>query len=201
MAVSPPRIAVLILAAGSSSRMGQSKQLLPWKGTTLLEHAIQQALALHLQHTVVVLGSMYEQHKAAVNHLPVSIINNPHWQQGMGTSLKAGIAYIEKEFPDTEAVIVMVSDQPYVDSTTLQSFIEIYQQTHAPIVAARYAGVLGVPALFDKSFFQHLLKVNDQEGARKILQQHVQEVHALDFPEGVIDLDTPEAYQQAKAST
>ena len=187
---------IIILAAGASRRMGTPKQLLKIDNQTLIERAISLTQALDNQQTVVVLGA---NAKKISPHIPpqekVNVIINENWQQGMGTTLKAGMEFFLKQPENFTAIIVMVCDQPYLTTKKLQQLIFKYQETKAAIIATTYHQIKGVPALFDKRIFPKLITLNKDEGARKIIKNYNGVVATVDFPQGVIDLDTPTAYQ------
>ena len=179
-------ISAIILAAGESSRMGQSKQLLPWGGETLLTHAIKTAMDSRVSKIYVVLGSDQEQHRKAIGDLPVAIVVNSEWQKGMGSSIKAGI----KAAKDSDAVLIMVCDMPFVTADHLKNMIETKQS----VVASKYLDTVGVPALFGKEIFDELMKIADTEGARAVIRDHKSAI--INLKSG-IDLDTPEDYKKA----
>lgn len=188
---------IIILAAGASRRMGTPKQLLKIDNQTLIERAISLTQALENQQTVVVLGANAEKISP---HIPsqekVNLIINEHWQQGMGTTLKAGMEFFLRQAKSFTAIIVMVCDQPYLTTEKLQQLIIKYQETKAAIIATKYNQIKGVPALFDKRMFPKLITLNKDEGARKIIKNYDGVVATVDFPKGMIDLDTPTAYQK-----
>jgi len=186
---------IVLLAAGSSSRMGQSKQLLSIGGRPLLLKSAEAALGACPNKTFVVLGANEEAHRKIIHHLPLAIVSNPDWEKGMGTSLRRGLTSALESVPGTEAVMIVVCDQPLITSEHLKTLIQKYTSTRNAIVASAYAGTLGVPALFDQSLFQQLLAIEDDQGAKKILMDHAESALAIDFPGGAIDLDTPEDYQ------
>jgi len=179
-------VSVIILAAGSSSRMGQSKQLLPWNDETLLAHAVKTAMESRAGHVYVVLGSNEDLHRAEIEKLPVTIVKNPSWEKGMGSSIKVGLTAAI----NSEAVLIMVCDMPFVTSQHLNNIIE----TKQPIVASKYLDTVGVPALFRKEMFNELLAIGDKEGARRIIANHKSQIIPLGSG---IDLDTPEDYIKA----
>jgi molybdenum cofactor cytidylyltransferase len=187
--------AIIILAAGSSSRLGQSKQLVTSNKIPLLLKTTQTALASNIKNVLVVLGANYEEHYQLINQLPVHIINHKDWAKGMGSSLKAGFSQVLTIWPETSAVIITVCDQPFLSSAHLSKLLESY--THQPnaIVASHYNNTYGVPALFDRTIFKNLLTLGDIEGARAIIKKHVHEISSVDWPEGSIDIDTPEDLQ------
>ena len=188
-------LAIVLLAAGSSSRMGQSKQLLSVDGKPLLLKSVEAALGAGADKTIVVLGSDETAHRKIICDLHLEIIHNPDWGKGMGTSLKAGLNHALKIVPGLEAVMIVVCDQPLVTSQHLKMLIQKYRTAKKSIVASAYAGTLGVPALFGQSLFQKLLALEDGQGAKKILLDHAESVVSVDFPDGAIDLDTPEDFE------
>jgi len=184
-------LSILLLAAGSSSRLGSSKQLLLLNGESLLYRTTSLSLQVTDQVTVA-LGSNFQSHFPEISHLPVQIVENEQWKNGMGHSLKTGLTALLKKWPHTSAVIVLVCDQPLLTASHLENLIEVARTSDKPIVSSCYKNVLGVPALFKKELFAELLALGDSEGARKLIQQKKNEVEAVDFPGGEIDLDTPE---------
>ncbi len=191
-------ISIIILAAGSSSRLGQSKQLILVDGKTLLEKSVLAALNSGAEHVVVVLGAQATLHNKAIENLPVKIIINEEWKKGMGNSLKAGLNYVVTKYPETEAVIVIVCDQPFLTSEHLKKLITSFQKNPTEIVASSYNQIKGVPALFSRSMFSQLFQLEDIQGARKVIQFHKGSMQLAEFPKGEIDLDTPEDLSKLK---
>ena len=189
------RIGIILLAAGSSSRMGSSKQLLDIGGEPLLRRTAKIALSTKPSIAIVVLGSNKKEHRKVIEDLPVEIIYNPDWQKGMGNTLKAGLNQLLKIDRETEAVILLVCDQPLLTTRKIQELKEKSELTKAPIVACAYANTFGVPALFDKVMFQSLLSLPDDQGAKKVIEQNLSQVSVIPFPEGVVDIDRPEDYE------
>lgn len=184
-------ITILILAAGSSSRLGRSKQLVAHEGQSLLARTAAIACACTPLVTVV-LGSNFELHQKEIAHLPARIVNHTDWQKGMGSSLKAGIRQILAAWPATAAIIVLVCDQPRLTGSHIQKLIQSSLVSEKHIISSCYRNTLGVPALFKKKMFKKLLRVDDAEGAKKIIQQNVEDVAAVNFEGGEIDIDTPD---------
>jgi molybdenum cofactor cytidylyltransferase len=185
-------IGIIILAAGSSSRLGQSKQLIKVDGKTLLEKTTQAALDSGAHPILVVLGNQASAHRKAIETLPVNIVINEDWSNGMGSSLKEGLQRLLKDYPKTEGIIVTVCDQPYLTTNHLKKLISAYTNTSSEIVASHYKDTNGVPALFSKTLFQKLLQLEDDEGARKIIRQHDGTIEFVVFEKGEIDIDTPD---------
>ncbi len=183
-------IPILILAAGSSSRMGRSKQLLPIDGKPLLSKIAEAALAACIGEVVVVLGAYENEHRKILKNYPIEIISNPLWENGMGSSIKSGLKFIKQNNFDCQAVIIAVCDQPHLSHIHFTALANGYLRTKKPIVASVYKNTLGVPILFAQSMFNDLLEIKDSEGAKKLVQQHSDQVHPVPFPLGAVDLDT-----------
>lgn len=192
-------IGLIILAAGASTRLGTPKQLLPYEGKSLLRHAAETALASSCRPLVVVLGSNPAPLRLELEGLPVHCVENPDWEQGMGSSIRAGMkALLAASGPEREAALFMLCDQPHVSAALIDALIAAYRQTVSPLVASEYGGTLGVPALFDRSLFSELSLLNGAEGAKQILQRHRAQAIGIPFPKGTVDIDTPEDYLRLK---
>ena len=192
------RIGIVILAAGESARMGQPKQLLPFRGTTLLRHTADTALALGAGPVAVVLGAFADAIRPTLENLPALIVENPDWREGMGTSLCTGLRALLDAHPDLVAAIFLLSDQPLLSAENLHSLITAHEHTSSAIIASEYDGTLGVPALFHRSLFPELLALADTEGAKKIIARHRGSVATVPFPEGAVDMDTPSDYARLR---
>jgi molybdenum cofactor cytidylyltransferase len=188
------KINILILAAGSSSRLGQSKQLLEVTGVPLLRKTILTALATTSPHVAVVLGHDFKKHQEVIQDLNINILHHTDWQQGMGSSLRAGVSNILKTHSDTQAIVILVCDQPFLTAEHLNVLINTHRTSRVPIVASAYASTTGVPALFDQSIFTELLKLKDDQGAKKIMEKHAGRIIEIEFAPGEIDIDTPSDY-------
>jgi molybdenum cofactor cytidylyltransferase len=183
---------VIILAAGSSSRLGQSKQLVEVDGVPLLLKSTLAALDTNYSHVVVVLGSNADIHKKMIAHLPVEIITHEGWEKGMGSSLKTGLQHVVESRPATHAVVIMVCDQPLLTSVHLNTLRDVYKKSSGKIVASQYGNTVGVPALFDRTLFPELLEIKDSQGAKVIIERHATLVNAINWDDGQLDIDTPQ---------
>lgn len=190
----PEQNAIILLAAGKSSRMGQPKQLLEVRGKTLLRHAAEEALNSQLGPLVVVLGAFAEQMESELSDIEYDRLINENWSEGMGTSIRTGIQHVIKAYPGCRGAIVMLCDQPYVDAFHLEKLVHTYHRSHKPIIASAYKGTLGVPAYFHHGYFDLLAKLEGKTGARKLIKEHSRDAGAVSFPLGGIDVDTPEDY-------
>ena len=189
-------IGIVTLAAGASSRLGQPKQLLVMNSTTLIRTSAEVAVNTGFGPVVVVLGAHKQKIQAEMKNLPVAVIENDAWQEGMGTSVKAGMKALLSLNPNAKAVILLLCDQPFVTTSLLQNLAKEYQDSGKPIIASRYGKTLGVPALFDQQFFPLLTSLQGDEGARKIIRQHIDTVHVMPFEEGKYDIDTIEDFRR-----
>ncbi|MEX2568388.1 MAG: nucleotidyltransferase family protein [Cyclobacteriaceae bacterium] len=191
---------IIILSAGKSSRLGQPKQLLEFKGKSLIETAVDAALNSNCGPVWVVIGAYPESILPRIYKKSVQIIKNPDWEQGMGTSISIGIAEL-MDFGGAEQAIIMLSDQPFVDPTLLSGMVQAQQKSKKPIIASYYQnGRLGVPALFDQKYFEQLMALKGREGAKKIIQCHGEQVETIPFDRGNIDIDTLSDYEALKKS-
>ncbi|WP_161888069.1 nucleotidyltransferase family protein [Pontibacter russatus] len=187
-------IGIVILAAGASARMGEPKQELLYKGETLLQHAVNAALATNCQPVIVVLGANTNLYMPEEASKSVATVHNPDWQEGMSSSIRCGLSALLTAAPHTEGVILMVCDQPFVKASLLNSLIHTKESSGKGIVACQYKDTLGTPVLFSKDYFDELLYLRGKEGAKKLLFRHNEDVADMPFALGAIDIDTPEDY-------
>ena len=194
-------IGVIILAAGGSSRMGRPKQLLPYQGQSLVRHAAESALASVCDRVVVVVGSHADEVGNEVADLTLDVIENRDWQSGMSSSIRAGLEALTST-SELDAVVIMLCDQPFVRPDVLNNLVDTYRQSGTSIVASLYGTTKGVPALFSRKYFNELMSLAADEGARRIIASHPDDVATIVFPEGAIDIDTPRDHEHAsKTST
>lgn len=184
--------AVIVLAAGASRRLGRPKQLLPFGGTTLLRHAVRSALDSGCRPVVVVLGCRSEEMAPQLDGLPVRLALNPDWREGMSSSIRSGLQALQGVSDATDSVILMTCDQPAVNGELLDRLADAQRRSGSPVAACRYAGVLGVPALFCASLYPELEALRGDQGARAVLRRHSRQAASVDFPQGEYDIDRPE---------
>src|SRR5690606_8121978 len=193
-------ITAIILAAGSSSRLGQSKQLLQVDGEPLLRRIARASCDSNVDRTLVVLGDNEREHSRIIRGLPLYICIHSGWEKGMGSSLKAGMDFVQSFLADTTAIMVLVCDQPLLTAQHLNNLIDKYRSTKAQVVASTYSGITGVPARSDASLFAEIRSIDDKHGARQIIDKHKSGTQQVEFPGGELDIDTPEDYQRFKDS-
>lgn len=192
-------VGLTILAAGSSTRMGHPKQLMPYLGRSLVRHAVETAISSICWPITLVIGAYAEQIRREIEHLPVNVIYNADWHQGMSTSIHASVATMVDICPELDAVIISLADMPLINAEHFNQLVRIYVQNAAPlIVASSYELVVGVPVLFDCSLFTELKQLKGDNGAKVILHRYHDEIIYLPVSQPALDVDTPSDYEQLK---
>jgi molybdenum cofactor cytidylyltransferase len=183
--------AIVLLAAGRSGRLGTPKQILVYEGKTLLRHSVEAALGTGMQPVLVVIGANHRIIEKELNaEAGIRIVVNKGWEEGMASSIRCGVEAAMQMERGLDGLIIMVCDQPFVRTELLQTLFQTQQETDMPVVASSYRDNPGVPALFHKSFFNKLLSLKGDTGARKIMKDQAGLVQLVDFPEGETDIDT-----------
>lgn len=185
---------IIILAAGSSSRLGEPKQLLQYGNVNLIQRAVTEARATDARKVIVVLGSNADEIGKTLSNIEVEIVRNENWTEGIGSSIRAGVGFVESD-TSVDGVILMVCDQPYVSSAFLMELMRHQQTSGKPVVAAQYKNTIGTPVFFHRSFFPQLKSLEGDAGAKKILLDHNDQVFKVKFPLGDIDIDTRHDYE------
>ncbi|AXQ31171.1 nucleotidyltransferase family protein [Solimonas sp. K1W22B-7] len=183
----------LLLAAGNASRFGSAKQLALIGGVPLVRHAALAALATGCPLTVVT-GAYADEVLAALAGLPLTILRNDDWQQGMGSSLGCGFRHALAG--DSAGTLVCLGDQPRVGEAQLRRVIEAWKETPQCIVTADLGDAMGPPCLFPRAWYAELSNWSGPQGARKLLERHAQEVIRVTMPEAAVDVDTREDYER-----
>ncbi|KAF9659705.1 nucleotidyltransferase family protein [Tenacibaculum sp. ZH5_bin.1] len=187
------KTAILILAAGSASRMGKIKQLLPYKNTTLLEWTIEQAQKSTIKNVFCVLGANKDAIEKKLTTNAIITIYNPKHQDGLSTSIIKGIEFLQEHNFDN--ALIMLADQPHVTSEYLNSLIKVSKRNPSKIITSNYQGSVGVPAVFPKEYFNKLLNLKGDKGAKNFLLQHDDNIFKVNSSLNLLDIDTPEDYQ------
>jgi len=191
-----PGISAILTAAGESRRMGRPKPLLPWRGTTLVEHQIDALFSGGVSEVVVVVGHEADAVVAQVSCTGARCVVNPDYLQGKTTSIKAGLRAINA---DADAILLLAVDQPRTKSI-VSAVVRAHVSGDYLITSPRYEGHGGHPLIFAASLRDELAAITEEkQGIREVFQAHrdsVQE-HALDDPMIRLDLNTPEAYEDA----
>ena len=179
----------------------RSVLLLSISGINKLASAPTTAVAAGLQPLIVVVGADASLLIPEIDNNNTQLVINTNWKDGMATSIITGLSALLEKYPAMDSAIFMTCDQPFVTAALLNDLIITHQQTGKSIVASIYDSVMGVPALFYKSHFDELLQLQGDTGARKIIQQHINDVATVPFVKGKIDIDTPEDYENLLKET
>jgi xanthine/CO dehydrogenase XdhC/CoxF family maturation factor/CTP:molybdopterin cytidylyltransferase MocA len=182
--------AVVILAAGGSRRLGRPKQLVKISGQSLVRRAAEAALSAGSGSVHVVVGAEVVRVGTALQGLPVELVINDAWKEGIASSIRAAIDAIERRDRPVETLILMLCDQPGVSGDVLRRLLEAYRTTRAPVVASRYAEGPGVPALFHAELFPVLKSLGGDIGARQLIRSLDRDVVTIPFAQ-LDDIDTP----------
>jgi molybdenum cofactor cytidylyltransferase len=188
-------IAGVLLAAGTSSRLGQPKQLVDYNGVSLVCHAARHALGYCDAGLTVVTGAHHDEVLAALGNLPVRVVGNPGWREGIGSSIRQGVQSVA---PDVRAILLMVCDQPMVNSRDLRRLLEAWKCRPGFVAASAYAGTKGVPAIFPSGLRKELLNLNGDHGAKKIIDA-ADDVSVVEMPNASFDVDTPDHLDKLKS--
>jgi molybdenum cofactor cytidylyltransferase len=188
-------VAAVVLAAGASRRMGTPKQLLRLAGETMLARTLRNVRASAVSEIVLVLGHAAESVEKEISTEGLKVVRNQDYQQGMGTSLRTGLAAVSGE---TGAALIVLADQPFVSPETLNQLIACHQETKPQIVIPTYKGFRGNPVLLDRSVFAELQGLTGNVGCRAIFGNHTENIQKLAVEDiGILlDIDSPEEYQK-----
>lgn len=203
--MSAAHIGIIVLAAGASTRMGQAKQLLRYKGETLLRRAVRVALDSQCRPVIVVLGAQARELHAEVADLAAQVVVNQTWAEGLSASIRCGLTALEAATAgEAEAAVLMLCDQPFVNAADIKRLVATYQAKHPLVVAAEYEAAgeqtRGVPALFSRALFAELLALRGAAGAKRVIARHAQQAIFIAVPEAAFDIDTPADYQDLQAA-
>jgi len=193
-----PKIAVLILAAGTSKRMGEPKQLLAWKNTTLLGNCIEEALMTGLKEVYVVIGANANQITPELEKYPVSTVLNKNWKAGLGNSIGSGVKYILGK-KKVDSILILLADQPFVKASDLKLLIEKTNKNPKTIVASKFKDLkeAGVPIIFNAAYFHELSELNTEKGAKSILKKYYDLVTEVSIDVVFGDVDTKSQYRDS----
>ncbi|MBT8235830.1 MAG: nucleotidyltransferase family protein [Bacteroidia bacterium] len=189
----------LMLAAGSSSRMGTPKQLLPWGNATLIEHCISVAQQSKLDSILVVLGAEAKAILPSIEALNVDIIINREWASGMASTIRTGVDQLSSVNPP-DGILIMLADQPFIKTEELDAMIDAFDSKDQ-IIASAYKERLGVPALFGAAHFDLLRSLSGDKGAGAVLNEKKDTIKTLPLPSDLTDIDTMERYISLRPNT
>lgn len=187
-------VAAIVLAAGQARRFGAQKLLAPFGASTVVRTVVDIIRGSGVEYVVVVTGPGADPMRAALAGVPVSWAVNVNPEQGMSSSIVAGLGAVP---PDVGAVLVVLGDQPTVNPAVIERLITEWREGRGPIVAPRYRGLRGNPVLFDRSLFDALKGLQGDRGARDLIGSDPGLVTHVDVAEAApLDLDTPADYDE-----
>jgi molybdenum cofactor cytidylyltransferase len=191
------RVTAIVLAAGGSSRFGSPKQLLPWKGKTLLEHTVDTVLESSANNVVVVLGHQADHIGAALGQRPLEVVVNDAWASGQSSSLRTGLQTLSET---CDACLFVLADQPNLKSTLIDDILARYRRTLAPIIVPAHRGRRGNPVLFSRALFDELMEMSGDQGGRQVMERHEDQVETVEVHDRrqFLDIDTVEDYDHAR---
>jgi molybdenum cofactor cytidylyltransferase len=190
-------VAAVVLAAGSSSRMGCNKLLLMVEGETLVRRAARAAVSAGLHPVFVILGHQAEQVGTELAGLPVRPLINLQHRQGVRTSLQEGVRAAAAA--GVEALVVVLADMPFVAASMLETVVARHRETGAPLVLSRYGDVDAPPILYQRSLFDELLAIPEGQDARPVVRRHRDEAAVVPWPpQALKDVDVPGDYEQVQ---
>ncbi|MEO6282861.1 MAG: nucleotidyltransferase family protein [Dyadobacter sp.] len=188
--------AIIILAAGSSSRLGEPKQLLKYRNKSLIRHITEAAAETVGSNVIVVTGSNAELIQNEIQDLSIQLVHNAGWQTGMASSIVTGIVKLTSLLRHCKGAVIAVSDQPFVTSTLFHDLIHASIQNGTGIVASSYDQTAGTPVFFSPPYFPDLTQLTGTEGAKKLIKRFQSDATTVPFPLGNMDIDTQEDYQK-----
>jgi len=188
-AADPPALHVIVLAAGASRRFGSPKQLVRIRGQALLRLAVEHAAQVAGQAVTVVLGAHAAEIAPLLKACSAAIVLNRAWAEGIASSIRAGLTSLPSS---CDGVLLTLADQPAVTSEDLRRLVAAWRRDPRCIVAAQYAAILGVPAIFPRAQFPALLALRGDQGARALLNRGAAAVIGVPVPAAAVDIDRPE---------
>lgn len=189
---------IVILAAGASRRLGTPKQLVRFQQQSLLQRILQTAQHTSARPIVVVLGAYASTILPDMQDSAVTVVINPDWESGMGSSIQTGVRELTRIDEHVSDLLILLCDQPFITPALLEDLINTHYRQNKGITACAYAATTGTPVIFHKRYFSRLLALNGQEGAKKIIIQHPEDLATVPFPDGIIDIDTPNDLEQLR---
>lgn len=194
----PGRIAGVVLAAGTSSRMGKNKLLLQFGGTSVLHRAVATALDADLDPVLVVLGHESDRARAELGDIPCTTVLNHDYARGMNTSVRAGIGAVPG---DAAGAVLMLADMPLVDAAMLRALVDEYRASSAPLVLSTYGEVIAPPILYGRSLFAELEALEADACGKRVVKAHRHEAVELRWPIAALtDLDVPADVERVRVA-
>ena len=192
------KIGVVILAAGSSSRLGYAKQLVEFNGKSLLQHAIDVSDSLEFDTKILVLGARKEKIESEIDRKGYEIVMNENWEEGMGSSIRDGVLRSQELLNNLDHILILLSDQPFVSRERIEELIQVQLDKNTQATYSEYAGDIGVPAIFSAEVFHDLKGLKGDQGAKKLIHDQKLNYEIVKFEMGNFDVDTAEDVELLK---
>ncbi|WP_026837188.1 NTP transferase domain-containing protein [Gillisia sp. JM1] len=192
------KIGVVILAAGSSSRLGYAKQLVEFKGKSLLQHAIDVSEVMGFDSKVLVLGARKDKIESELDLKEFEVVMNGDWEEGMSTSIKKGVLRSQELENELDHILILLSDQPFVSKERIEELIQVQLDNNSQATYSEYAGDIGVPAIFSAEVFYDLKELKGDQGAKKLIHDQNLDFEIVKFEMGNFDVDTAEDVELLK---
>ncbi|WP_034919923.1 NTP transferase domain-containing protein [Gillisia sp. CAL575] len=192
------KIGVVILAAGSSSRLGYAKQLVEFKGKSLLQHAIDVSDLLEFETKVLVLGARKDKIESEIDLKEFEVVMNENWEEGMSSSIRKGVLRSQESENDLDHILILLSDQPFVSKERIEELIQVHLDKNSQATFSEYAGNIGVPAIFSAEVFYDLKELKGDQGAKKLIHDQNLDFEIVKFEMGNFDVDTAEDVELLK---
>ena len=191
------KIVILVLAAGPSHRFGKPKQLLEYKGKTLLENVIDNAIQSTIGPVLVVTGANHSKlERILKKYDSIKTVHHKGWSKGLSSSIQKGLNASRKYFPNLYGILILLCDQPLVNHEHIIDIVRSHYAYGKKIIASGYGGSYGVPVFFHKTIFGYLDKISETEGAKTVISKLKQDVHVIPNADAEFDVDTPESYKK-----
>jgi molybdenum cofactor cytidylyltransferase len=190
------RVAAIVLAAGSSTRMGRNKLLLEVGGESLVRRAVRAAIAGGVDEVVVVLGHDEDRVRAELDGLECRPVVNPDHAEGAGTSVRTGVRHVQ----GADALVVVLADMPFVTAEMIGGLVQRYRATRPPLVVSHYGDVQAPPTLYDRALFEELLAIPGERCAKQVVRRHEGEAEVVAWAAAALrDIDVPADYDDVRA--
>ena len=193
-------IAILVLAAGKSSRMNSIKQLEKVNHKTLLELTLEKIERISTSNIFCVLGANSDKIKSEISSKNVQFIENTNFEDGLSSSIVSGIQYFKRKNFNFEGIFILLADQPAIDVAYIEDMLHLFKQHKDKIIASNYGKKLGVPAIFPKKYFSNLFLIKGDKGAKEFINNKKNEVLFSTIKTNFLDIDTREDLQRYKNS-
>ncbi|WP_218598173.1 NTP transferase domain-containing protein [Polaribacter sp. NJDZ03] len=193
-------IAILVLAAGKSSRMNSIKQLEKINEKTLLELTLEKIQCVYTSTIFCILGANADKIKPEIRTKDIQFIENVNFEEGLSSSIVSGIEYLKNKEFNLEGIFILLADQPAINVAYIEDMIHLFYQNKNSIIASNYGKKFGVPAIFPKKYFSNLLLIKGDKGAKEFISKKKNEILCSTITTNFLDIDTKEDLQRYKKS-